>query len=269
MWTLLILGLIGGAIALKYRAQLIFFASIFYSFYVWPCLGVFSPMVECHTCYTKHLMWFFGVSMKKLPESKKLYCTRDNETIVFINHRSLADIFVHDDITKTSCSFLARAMVGIAFPILFLLTQCCHCVWFFKRGGRGAKLEKFFKWCDNQKKWPFTTKKSLIIYPEGHRNVSSEPLTLKKGMIKYAWTRKLPIQVIIAFGLKDMMEEKKLRVNLENNNGIYYIEDPIFPGKFGSELEFELAVKETFENAFYFARDHPMNPKLGKSKAFQ
>ena len=71
----------------------------------------------------------------------------------------------------------------------------------------------FFKWLDNQFDAPFTLKKGLIFYGEGHRNPSPDPLPLKKGMIRYSYERKIPIQMVMAFGVENVMLEKELRVD--------------------------------------------------------
>jgi 1-acyl-sn-glycerol-3-phosphate acyltransferase len=34
-----------------------------------------------------------------------------------------------------------------------------------------------------------------MIYPEGHRSTRPRPLALKRGMLHYAYSRKLPLQV--------------------------------------------------------------------------
>ena len=39
---------------------------------------------------------------------------------------------------------------------------------------------------------PFLPSRS---YPEGHRSLLDEPLPLKTGMLKYAYSRRMPVQV--------------------------------------------------------------------------
>ena len=76
-----------------------------------------------------------------------------------------------------------------------------------------ALNRSFFKWLDSEFESKFTMKNGLIFYGEGHRNPRPDPLPLKKGMIRYSYERKIPIQMVMAFGVEDVMAEKELRVN--------------------------------------------------------
>jgi len=75
-------------------------------------------------------------------------------------------------------------MVAIIFPGTWLLIFMENTVWYFIRGGRGDNLEPFFTWIDKNFSSIFTQRKSLIVFPEGHRNITNNPYPLKKGLIK-------------------------------------------------------------------------------------
>ena len=60
-----------------------------------------------------------------------------------VNHTSVADFFIHDMITEHSANFLSRMLVAIVFPLAYVLALPENSVWYFIRGGRGEKLEKF------------------------------------------------------------------------------------------------------------------------------
>jgi len=105
-------------------------------------------------------------------------------------------------------------MVAIIFPGTWVCTCLENTVWYFVRGGRGSNLEQFYLWMDRNILSRFTQRKSLIVFPEGHRNTTNYPLPLKKGLIRvsliqFAFERKLRIQFIMAFGHEMSIDEKR------------------------------------------------------------
>lgn len=52
--------------------------------------------------------------------------------------------------------------------------------------------QRFNAWIDAQR--AASPQTGLAVYPEGHRSVRDEPLPLKRGMLYYAFSRKLPVQ---------------------------------------------------------------------------
>lgn len=54
-------------------------------------------------------------------------------------------------------------------------------------------LQHFNNWIDGQR--AASPQTGLAVYPEGHRSTLGEPLPLKRGMLYYAYSRKLPVQV--------------------------------------------------------------------------
>lgn len=53
--------------------------------------------------------------------------------------------------------------------------------------------QRFNAWIDGQR--AASPQTGLAVYPEGHRSTMGESLPLKRGMLYYAFTRKLPVQV--------------------------------------------------------------------------
>ena len=49
---------------------------------------------------------------------------------------------------------------------------------------------------------------ALAIYPEGHRSTDGASLPLKRGMLHYAYSRKLPVQVVIGGNKEAILSEK-------------------------------------------------------------
>ena len=45
-------------------------------------------------------------------------------------------------------------------------------------------MDRFFDWIDRKFEERRTQRRSLIVYPEGHRNTTDHPLPLKKGFIR-------------------------------------------------------------------------------------
>ena len=74
-------------------------------------------------------------------------------------------------------------------------------------------MKSFFKWIDLKWGNKMNNRPNLLVYPEGHRNYEkSKPLPLKKGMIRYAFERKFPVQIAIALGNERLFNEKKFIV---------------------------------------------------------
>jgi len=53
--------------------------------------------------------------------------------------------------------------------------------------------QKFNRWLDAE--LAEGPQNSLLVYPEGKRSQKDESLPLKRGMLRYAFTRRLPVQV--------------------------------------------------------------------------
>lgn len=66
----------------------------------------------------------------------------------------------------------------------------------FKRGAIADKTT-FNKWLDEKLEDSPVPNLGLLVYPEGHRSIKSKPLPLKRGMVYYAHSRELPIQVCL------------------------------------------------------------------------
>ncbi|PSC74279.1 Flavin-containing monooxygenase FMO GS-OX-like 3 [Micractinium conductrix] len=65
---------------------------------------------------------------------------------------------------------------------------------------------KFNAWLDKElARGPL---RSLLVYPEGHRNQSAASLPLKHGMLRYAYTRRMPVQAVITAGKEDVLNER-------------------------------------------------------------
>ena len=81
----------------------------------------------------------------------------------------------------------------------------------FKRNAVHDK-DKFNKWLDA--KLDTSIVPALLVFPEGTRSTKPTSLPLKRGMLHYAHSRKLPVQIIITRGKERVLSEKKLRAGL-------------------------------------------------------
>lgn len=78
--------------------------------------------------WSSNLSKTLNLTFFKLRGSKEM---KNNQTIFFLNHTCLLDVFVDDIITKGTCNFLSRYLVGIVFPPIMLIWNT---VWLFVRG---------------------------------------------------------------------------------------------------------------------------------------
>jgi len=240
-----------GVMLIKHRKKLRFIYTTFYIFYITLIWMVFAKMwtsEDPHVWWSRHVCWFLDVKFKKMEGSHEI-CNK-YKTLHLLNHRSWADFFTHDIVTEHNSNFLGRMLVAFIFPLVWLSTRRHNTVWYFVRGGRGENLEPFFKWIDSNFAHESTIRKSLIVYPEGHRNLKSEPLPLKTGMLRYAFERKCPVQIIMGFGIENAMNEKAKTVQRRGNIVQYYVDEAIDSTKFANVLEFNTYIEARFREKF-------------------
>ncbi|KAL4523123.1 hypothetical protein Ndes2526B_g07934 [Nannochloris sp. 'desiccata'] len=134
--------------------------------------------------------------------SRELY----RETCMYLcNHRSWADFMVDQYVTEGRSLFMSRWAVLPVFPLFMAPMRAIRCVILFKRGSI-ADVDGFNKWIDTQ--FADSPQTGLAIYPEGHRSTHGESLPLKRGMLKYAYTRKLPVQIVIGGNKESILSER-------------------------------------------------------------
>ena len=74
---------------------------------------------------------------------------------------------------------------------------------------------RFFSALDANRKWKYTKKKNILVYPEAHRTFDREvPMKVKTGIIKYAYSRKIAVQSVIVLGIADIYNEKTCHYDL-------------------------------------------------------
>ncbi|MDQ7008344.1 MAG: hypothetical protein Q9Q40_14075 [Acidobacteriota bacterium] len=170
----------------------------------------------------------------------------DRRCLYFFPHRSFADLFLHKEITRGLGATLSRAGMGVAFPLTWLTTRTDRSTWFFRRDKRRG-VRAFFEWLDRE--FDLCPLNGLIVYPEGTRNRSEQPLPLKGGMIHYAFSRGLPIQVIATHRTERVVNEAEWTYHYDQAVP-YRIEPPIDPADYEDRRSFHARVEEVFGRAF-------------------
>jgi len=66
----------------------------------------------------------------------------------------------------------------------------------------------------------------LAIYPEGHRSTDGESLPLKRGMLHYAFSRRLPVQVVIGANKEAILSEKHQTARFRQTVAVGYSSKP-------------------------------------------
>ena len=75
-------------------------------------------------------------------------------------------------------------------------------------------------------------------------------MTLKKGMIKYAFERGCKVQIVISFGNESILNESTVTVSFDGVNIVSHIGDVIDPKKHKTFEEFYDVICQTFEKDY-------------------
>jgi len=160
-----------------------------------------------HTSTSKHfravtLQKLFSVRMFLLPGPSLL---KDEACLYLANHRSWADFFLDVVATDGRAQMLSRAAVAAAFPAFMLAVCVIRSVILFRRDNV-KDFNVFNEMIESRIR--ASPVDGLIVYPEGHRSTKSKPLPLKKGMLQFAWSRSMPVQVVASSGKEGVISEK-------------------------------------------------------------
>ena len=225
------------------------FLVIYYGMMIQALISSLYVYHNGHSIWTNGAMNLLGVRLVELAGSAKVE-NKGRRTLYLFNHRSIFDFNVHDAICEYDANYLSSETVSYFLPTTYFLTRWLNSVFFFKRGGRGDRLSPFFAWLDTQFVHPMLIKPGLIFYGEGHRNPRPDPLPLKRGMIRYSFERAIPIQMIMAFGVENVIAEKELRV--ERTKTVRYFRYPlIHPDRFPSAQAYHDHIQALFSERFY------------------
>jgi hypothetical protein len=219
---------------------------IFYPFLIPSMVRLMSvgQGAKVHLNWSERVCRLFRLRVKKVGE---VVPAHQNRRVMYLfNHRTMADIFLHDVILEGQASFLSRYLVGVVFVTALMFQST---VWFFRRGVT-RDFAQFYSWLD--RKFSASTRPHLLVYPEGHRQQGGRaPGSLKVGMLKYAYSRQLTVQIGISFGNELACCENPPRVNLSGTDIYYSMDQPINAADYTSEEEFLSTVSARFNAKFY------------------
>lgn len=155
-------------------------------------------ILECYGKIIKFMKTDFEYG-DQLPELSQENC------IFLCNHRSSADFFIDGYLTQ-GAAYLGLIKAFLYFPGPCLYAYHCKSMILFVKCNlnRDELYEKTLKMLQH---------KSIIIYPEGSRNLGKYPLPLKKGFIKMAYNNNIPIQIIITQNKELVFTEHKINAN--------------------------------------------------------
>lgn len=159
------------------------------------------------------------------------------------NHRSWADFMVDQYVTSGRTLFMSRWAVAYVFPLFMVPMWLVRAVLLFKRGSIADKVA-FNAWVDRE--WAKSTQTALGVYPEGHRSTTGKSLPLKRGMLHYAYDRKIPVQVVIGGNKESILSEKKMVVGFGRTVRVGYSE-VIYPEKYSDFESFMTVVQSTWD----------------------
>ena len=71
------------------------------------------------------------------------------------------------------------------------------------------------------------------------------------GITKFGYQHGLPIQIVIAFGLEEMINEKNHQLQHNDNKIFYYYGDALYPSMYLNLKDFVNALERMFIELFY------------------
>eukprot|EP00878_Enallax_costatus_P004214 GHUV01004444.1.p1 GENE.GHUV01004444.1~~GHUV01004444.1.p1 ORF type:complete len:357 (+),score=80.43 GHUV01004444.1:59-1129(+) len=189
------------------------------------------------------LVCILRVKFRKLGKSS-VY--RGGPCMYLSNHRSWADFYIDAYLTEGRGQMMSRMAVLYVFPMFMIpisLVRGCIC---FKRGSIADK-QKFNSWidrCIEDSPLP-----GLCLFPEGHRSQLPRSLPLKRGMLHYAYSRKMPVQIVMTAHKEHVMDEKRFCSRFGVTCVTSY-SDPIYTRDFDSFEAFFAALQAAWDKSW-------------------
>ena len=168
----------------------------------------------------------------------------DRPVMYLANHRSWADFFVDVYILGGRAMIMSRMAVCYVFPIFMIPVSLVKGILLFKRNLVRDK-DAFNSWLDEKRGESLLN--AMLVYPEGHRNTNpTELLPIKRGMLHYAYTRKMLVQVCMSSGKEQVLSEKRLSVGF-GVDVVTSFSEPIDPNDHKDAASFIAEVQRSFE----------------------
>lgn len=210
----------------------------------------------------KGRIWDITNYLTQLFEAKHMitrtsHLVNSKPTMFLVNHRSWSD-FAIDSAILGGPSFLSRYAVILGVPFPVLVSWMCTAIWLFhrKKGGFNREAFKdFFKY--NLSIRPGS---SVIVYPEGTRNKTLEPLKLKTGIYECAWSLSLPVQAIVTTNKEKCLNESTL-VFTKGAELRTSVSKVIHPSEYKTMTEWFEACNKLFQDTWKDAYDPMVEAK--------
>lgn len=169
--------------------------------------------------------------------------------------------------TEGRTLFMSRWAVAYVFPLFMIPMWFVRAVLIFRRGSIADK-KRFNEWIDAE--WAKSTQTALGVYPEGHRSTTGQSLPLKRGMLHYAYDRKIPVQTVIGGNKESILSEKRFVVGFGQTVTVGYSE-VIYPKNFDNFEAFMKVVQDTWDKEWeeVFTTDWKDLPELPDPMPFR
>ena len=199
----------------------------------------------------------------KIVSQKQLY--RDGKCVYLCNHRAWADFFIDMSLCEGRSFTLSRMLVMYVFPIFMLPAVFAGAVFPFRRDKGGGyeelnnSIDKHWSRCEQY--FP-----GFLCYPEGTRNIKPHSLPLKRGMLRYAHSRKLPVQIIICAGKEKVLSQKRFAAERSHVLPVAY-SSVIHSDSYPVFEDFAEAIRHSWADEWASAYNH--ESKMEKLKDFE
>ena len=160
-----------------------------------------------------------NVRLKLAPGSREL--CRERKVVYLCTHRAWSDFFVDAYSTEGRAFIMSRMLVAYAFPLFMAPAMFVGSVFGFNRDGMRDK-DKLNRDLDAHFDAFHESYGGVVIYPEGTRNIREYSLPLKRGMLRYAHTRRMSVQVICTAGKERVFSSHLVRAERDCVLPIYF-----------------------------------------------
>mmetsp|Transcript_16008 Transcript_16008/g.41568 ORF Transcript_16008/g.41568 Transcript_16008/m.41568 type:complete len:330 (+) Transcript_16008:24-1013(+) len=206
--------------------------------------------------WSKFMLHFMHTRVK-IAGTQRIASSDGKPMMYLANHRSWADFFIDVYILGGRTLIMSRMAVLFAFPVFMAGVIILKGVLLFRRDLVRDK-EKFNSWLDEEIQQSLLN--AMLVYPEGHRNIKPDALPLKRGMLHYAYSRKMPVQVVITAGKENVLSEKAMSTGF-GQVLVTGFSDVIDPNNFKAGEDFITKVSEVFMSEWARVYGHAKKPE--------
>jgi len=147
-----------------------------------------------------------GTRVRRVGEGRLASRGYGSQLVYLTDHRGWGDFFIDIFLTEGRAQILSRAAVFNVFPVLMVSCMAVRGIVFFRRGEARRDIGAFNARLDDHLCDAPT--RSLVLYPEGTRNRSDEPLPFRRGLLLWAHSRGIPVQVYCCEGKERVLGDE-------------------------------------------------------------